>query len=664
MSSGKAPSGGDTSKTGKEPKGERAAGAKSVQPNAKHREQEKNPGYFLYRQWPFDRAEAKRRQQETGETLAMPVIRTVRLDGSVKVKFVLIPAGRFTMGSEECPEGTKPVHGVLITKPFYMAMTEVTQAQWRAVMGSSPWKGEKHEGDSTDVPANYITWEEAEKFCKKLSQSTGKPIKLPTEAQWEYACRAGSGSAYGFGDDKSRLKEYGWFFMNSGDQVLSEGTQWGPKKALLEWGCRARAVGQKKPNNWGLYDMHGNVCEWCRDWYDGDWYEKRTSTDPTGPKQGKFRVMRSGSWYLPGPNCRSARRAAFKPAESLFSSGFRPILSLSEQKDTGGARQGMGKESGGGKTVKREPAKPESAATDQKSEPGSVVYTEWPFNAAEAKRRQQETAEALQTPVQRALKLDGRTRIKFILIPAGKFTMGGSAPAEKTAERYGGEARVFGDEHPQHQVIITKPFYMSATEVTQEQYEAVMELNPSRFKSPENPVEYLDWSNAKDFCEKLSKKAGKTVRLPTEAQWEYACRAGSKTAFCFGGDKSDLPHYAWFYRNSGDKLLPEGTERSAKKCEELHCQPHPVAKKKPNNWGLYDMHGNVWEWCRDWSDEDYYEKSPKRNPTGPGNGSMRILRGGSWNFCAWQCRSGHRFMMFPWICACTYGFRVVMSPKP
>jgi formylglycine-generating enzyme required for sulfatase activity len=188
------------------------------------------------------------------------------------------------------------------------------------------------------------------------------------------------------------------------------------------------------------------------------------------------------------------------------------------------------------------------------------------------------------------LDLGGGVTMKMVLIPAGKFMMGGGKD--------------------QHEVTISKPFYMGVYEVTQAQYEAVMGTNPSDFKGATNPVEMVSWNDAAEFCKKLSEKTRQAVRLPTEAEWEYACRAGTQTTYSFGDDPSTLGDYAWWAKNSGET-------------------PHPVGLKKPNAWGLYDMNGNVWEWCADlWGE---YPKGPITDPSGPATASgSRVLRGGSW----------------------------------
>ena len=207
-------------------------------------------------------------------------------------------------------------------------------------------------------------------------------------------------------------------------------------------------------------------------------------------------------------------------------------------------------------------------------------------------------------PAELTLDLGGGVTMKMVLIRPGKFMMG-SPETEKG--RF--------DHEVQHEVTISKPFYMGVTEVTQAQYEAVMGTNPSHFKGATKPVEPVSWNDAAEFCKKLSEKTRQAVRLPTEAEWEYACRAGTQTAFSFGDDPSALGDYAWWDGNSGKT-------------------PHPVGQKKPNAWGLYDMHGNVWEWCADWYEG--LQKGPVTDPSGPAtdNGvrGSRVLRGGAWYF--------------------------------
>jgi formylglycine-generating enzyme required for sulfatase activity len=217
--------------------------------------------------------------------------------------------------------------------------------------------------------------------------------------------------------------------------------------------------------------------------------------------------------------------------------------------------------------------------------------------------------------------------MKLKLLPLGVFTM--------------------GDEGAEHEVRLTKPFMLGLHEVTQSQYERVMGKNPSKFKGANNPVEQVSWEDAVKFCQKLSalpaeKAAGRVYRLPTEAEWEYACRAGTTTKYSFGDDDTELGDYAWFRGNSGQTS-------------------HPVGGKKPNAWGLYDMHGNVFEWCQDWYGD--YPGRTVTNPSGANSGSYRVLRGGSWFNAAEFCRSASRRRFKPSFRYDDYGFRVSLSPS-
>ncbi len=177
-----------------------------------------------------------------------------------------------------------------------MGITEVTQAQWEAVMSSSPsfFKGD-------DLPVEQVSWGDAVDFCRRASRLVGKRLRLPTEAEWEYACRAGSTTAYGGG---GILHEMGW----------SSGTS----------GGKTHAVGQRQPNAWGLYDMHGNVAEWCNDWFGH--YDRGEVIDPRGEREGTKRIVRGGSWDSPAPACRSASRTFYEPNERYYVIGFRCVL--------------------------------------------------------------------------------------------------------------------------------------------------------------------------------------------------------------------------------------------------------------------------------------------------------------------------------------------------
>ena len=233
----------------------------------------------------------------------------------------------------------------------------------------------------------------------------------------------------------------------------------------------------------------------------------------------------------------------------------------------------------------------------------------------------------------------------FRLIPAGTFRMGW----EKGGDR----------EKPVHEATISRPFYLGEHEVTQEQYERVMGTNPSHFQGRHRPVETVSWEDAREFCRRLSELEGVVYRLPTEAEWEYACRAASTTAYCFGDSAEELGEYAWFDKNSARK---RGFARSLIWGKKTFArETWKVGGKRPNAWGLYDIHGNVLEWCQDWYGP--YEAGKQADPTGPTTGKYRVLRGGSWNFDADSCRSAFRGCFTPVFRDYFIGFRVA-RPLP
>jgi formylglycine-generating enzyme required for sulfatase activity len=220
---------------------------------------------------------------------------------SIGMEFILISAGSFTMGSNTICEYERPRHKVEISQPFYLQTTEVTQGQWKRVMGNNP-SHFKNCGD--DCPVERVSWEDVQNFIIKLRQIE-KTTKycLPSEAEWEYACRAGGDDEFSFGDDTARLKEFGWYGDNSEDKT--------------------QPVRKKKPNPWGLYDMHGNVWEWVED----DWHENYEGAPTDGRAwidnpRGTCRVIRGGSWFYDAPNCRSAVRLGWPDARDFYV-GFR-----------------------------------------------------------------------------------------------------------------------------------------------------------------------------------------------------------------------------------------------------------------------------------------------------------------------------------------------------
>jgi len=265
---------------------------------------------------------------------------SIDLGSGVKMEFVSIPAGEFMMGSSDSDTAAnldeKPLHRVVITKPFYLGQYEVTHEQWHAVMDDNPkydnWSPDK----GRNTPVETVSWDDCQAFLAKLNEKHGNRglnFSLPTEAQWEYAARAGSTTKWCFGDDEASLVKYAWY-------------AWGgpnPHENTLKNGEIAKSthpVGQKKPNAWGLYDMHGNVQEWCQDWYGGlttgipsdrDYYWNSPLEDPTGPVTGYKRVCRGGRWGSADRECRAASRAQYSPGVNTGTLGFRVCCSKGSQ---------------------------------------------------------------------------------------------------------------------------------------------------------------------------------------------------------------------------------------------------------------------------------------------------------------------------------------------
>jgi formylglycine-generating enzyme required for sulfatase activity len=255
--------------------------------------------------------------QSTSQVRDLP-----RITNSIGMKLVLIPKGKFTMGSPASEKGRnhddETQHEVTISEDYYLGVFEVTQGQYKKVMGTNPSYFQKRvirKSDSLMYPVEQVLWADAVEFCKKLSElpeekKAGRVYRLPTEAEWEYACRADSKAAYSFGANSKTLGDYAWFVEISGVQT--------------------HPVGEKKANAWGLYDMHGNVWEWCSDWYGK--YPKGSVSDPSGPSGGSCRVLRGGGWPDVAADCRSAHRYWMVPSILIIDDGifgFRVALSSS-----------------------------------------------------------------------------------------------------------------------------------------------------------------------------------------------------------------------------------------------------------------------------------------------------------------------------------------------
>ena len=496
--------------------------------------------------------------------------KTVDVDG-VEIAFRWCPPGTFIMGSptsESGREADEKQHEVELTKGFWIMETEITVGMFKAFVrdtgykskGLKPWgisNGKWNQNadyswlnpgfaQNDSSPVTCISWQDAFAFSKWLGTKIESKTSLPTEAQWEYACRAGSKSAYFWGNALNGDK------ANCNGNYPCGTTVKGP---YLE---RSTHAGNYNSNPWGISDMHGNVWEWCRDGYSD--YPSGKVTDPFTPSNDAKRVFRGGSWSWAAQRCRSAYRASFVAAIRIPNMGGRCVVAPSADVPAVQGDLGSGKNAG-----------------------------------------------------KRAVKVINGVEFAFRWCPAGAFTMG-SPKSEDGRD----------NDETQHKVTLTKGFWMLETEVTQKQWKAVMGSNPDcKFKGDNLPVENVSWTDCQEFCKKCA-QLGFPVQLPTEAQWEYACRAGTTGAYA-----GNLDEMAWY----GYYSNPKGTSKEA--------TTHPVGTKKPNAWGLYDMHGNVWEWCQDWYAKEYPSGSVT-DPTGPSSGSYRVVRGGGWHSDARRCRSANR----------------------
>ena len=592
---------------------------------------------------------------------------------SITQRLRWIAPGEFQMGSPPEEAGRDddegPQHKVALTQGYWLFDTACTQALWEAVMRDNPSRFQ-----SPTRPVEQVSWEDCQAFLKRLNLRIPElELGLPSEAQWEYGCRAGSEFATYAGAlaiqgerDASDLDPIAWYGGNSGvDFELENGydsSDW-KEKQYPHKRAGTHPVGLKRPNGWGLYDMLGNVWEWCADGQRE--YKTSDEYDPQGPAHGE-RVFRGGSCYDFARYTRCAFRVAFDPGIRYGSLGFR------------GSRVQAGAE-----LVKPQPLQAERRTAAGSS--GAALRIDLrtsgkgafslPADASAMAIRSDRSLLSLRCDTRAAwASAQGRDRFglwaeidlgegqdrqliqRLRWIVPGEFKMG-SPPKE---------AGRVNDEGPQHQVALTEGYWLFDTPCTQALWEAVMGDNPSRFQSPTRPVEKVSWDDCQAFLKRLNERVpGLELSLPSEAQWEYACRAGSESATYAGalsilGERNapDLDPIAWYGGNSGLNFELENGHDSSDWREKQHphqrAGTHPVGQKRPNDWGLYDMLGNVWEWCADGRRE--YKESDEHDPQGPVSGG-RVFRGGSWDGFARNTRCAYRYAYDPDFRYYDLGFR-------
>jgi len=548
--------------------------------------------------------------------------------GPDPARWVWIPPGIFTMGSPETEHdrsiNESPQTVVTLSRGFWIERYEVTQWEYTSLIDTNPaffiFPGD------TNRPVEQVSWFDAATYCARLTAQeraagrvpAGYAYRLPTEAEWEYAARAGTTTAFSFGDDPTYtlLPDYAWF---KGDSNTN-----------------SHDVGTKKPNPWGINDMAGNVWEWCGDWYGP--YSGGALTDPTGPSTGSSKVMRGGSWHFAGGDARSANRNFNVPDFASWGIGIRVVLGpaqptvLSISLLPGLVISGP---AGQAQEVQYADA---TGNTSQWFTLTNIVLGARPYLLFDT------TAPPGSTRLYRALALSnapGPDPVRWAWIPPGTFTMGSpDTEYDRSA-----------DEGPQAVVTLSQGIWMERYELTQGEYTSLVGADPAAFTGDMNlPVEQVSWYDALAYCAALTAReraagrvpAGFAYRLPTEAEWECAARAGTTTRFSFGDDRTYtlLPDYAWFNGDSNQTT-------------------HDVGTKQPNPWGLYDMSGNVWEWCADWYGP--YSGGTLEDPTGPSTGTFKVMRGGSWVFAGGDARSADRNYNPPDFASYGVGFRVVLG---
>ena len=553
----------------------------------------------------------------------------------VRQRMRWIPPGEFMMGSPDEEEGRfdneGPQRSETITEGFWLFDTPVTQELWQAIMGKNP-----SQFQSPRRPVESVSWRDAQKFLKQISQiNPGLNLTLPTEAQWEYACRAGTTTSTYAGEleipgdnNAPMLDAIAWYGGNSGHEFdLADGydsSDW-PEKQYDHKLAGTREVGLKKTNAWGLFDMLGNVWEWCQD--SGDENESKS-------KKVVSRVLRGGSWVHYARCVRSASRNWNEPDHRSDRIGFRCLSVQSNQAQRGEMRRRSDAEQRSREWSLSEAQKFET----QNQESELAVKTghsasDPSFDFADLTRiriqSDVETVELEQITCPHWASAIGRDRYglwtefqiegnessvtqRLRWIPPGRFTMG-SPDSEKGR---------YENEGPQQEVIFNQGYWIFDTPVTQEMWRTVHKNHKNRFTGSQRPLESFNWSSSIFLISLLSKKLrGLTLRLPTESEWEYACRAGSHTTWFFGKDSDQLGEFAWVKSNSERKT-------------------HPVKTKLPNPWGLYDIYGNVWEWCDDAWSRSYANKERRKTQS---KTKARVLRGGSYENEIRDVRSACRY---------------------
>ena len=503
------------------------------------------------------------------------------------LSMLFVEGGTFNMGNPDAGDRywEEPVHLVTLAN-YYIAQTEMYNDFYKAIMGDAyimPANKEKY-------PVSNVSYDEIQKFLDKAnaalaSQLGGYELRLPTEAEWEYAARGGKKSkGYKYSGYRN-LGDVGWYIENSNNDT--------------------HPYAQKVSNELRLSDMSGNVGEICSDYMDLSYYGNSPAVNPQGPKNGTTHVMRGGSSYDDADKCTVYARKAHKDF-AYPDQGFRLALTAKDKRfnecPTCGHRFLKG-----------------DTNSDGQLNSADVVFV---YNAIinGGERGDDTDDNSSYTPKDQTFTVDG-VSFNVKAVEGGTYMMGQE------------EESIY---LPTHRVTVSS-FAMGETEVTQELFEAVTGSNPATaiwldpllFVEPQKPVIEVSKKDAEDFCNKLtaalkSQLGGAKFRLPTEAEWEYAARGGNKSRGYTYSGSNYIKDVAWYAGNSEDEYWTGSSLKKAK-------MPHAVKTKRPNELGIYDMSGNIGEWCRDYYDENYYSKSPSDNPQNTTVSDKGwVVRGGDW----------------------------------
>lgn len=675
-------------------------------------------------------------KSKAAATEPQPAPKHGEIVNSVGMKLVLIRPKTFMMGSSPAElrrventwnaprnalEPEEPAHKVRLTRNYYLGKYEVTVGQFRrfaeetgyvTVAEKQGWgwtydanekKWAKTTGASwrnpggqvwEDHPVTLICHDDAEAFCKWLSDKEGRGYHLPTEAQWEFASRGGK-----------EEQRFPWGSEHPDGRKLNMADRRSP----VPWSDRTvddghekwAAVGSYAPNDYWLYDMSGNLWELCSDVFSSGVYQgsaSKVTVDPTGPRRGKTHAVRGGCWAFGAGIARNAWRFGLEPKVCVDVSGFRVAVTGTEAdpSDLRIARSPTADTPENRADIKWVMERVKAlVASGQRVEARRLV-DEYVKGGGSDKLSMESDALLKKlldslidvTQDESLQSFNNSLDMKMVRIPAGSFIMGSSEAdiAWAMTSLAQGMPVQLENEYPFHKVRISRPFFISSTEVTVGQFRTfvdetgyvtdaeadgggqVFDTKENRFERKDGltwrnpgwkiddsqPVVLVSYNDALAFLDWLTAREKLPYKLPTEAQWEYAARGKKIGQFPWGDSLPDGRKANYADKNTDfewrDRYADDGYKYVA-----------PVGSYEPNDWGLYDMAGNVLEWVRDYYGEDYYRFTPEVDPEGPGQGENRVTKGGEWTFGPVNLRCAFRGWSRPDLAFYNTGFRVCVD---